>query len=215
MNEPQGMPVETSPSNYNTSSTVTLMEQAAINAIRATGDTRYIVAEADQYAGLQTFTSQFGSNPSPWLSDPLNKTYYSFHYYFDANHSGTYSGASQSLAGSGFSAFAAGDYLATVAQWAVANHVYIGTSTNPAIWIGEYGVPNVTTAIGGSQTVTYQDYLTSENDFLNVMDQYNIAGDEWAGGAWYSSPTALSPANNYTQDADQMQIIDKHLGTLN
>jgi endoglucanase len=215
MNEPNGMPTSTTPSNYNNGSSVTTMEQAAITAIRATGDTHYIVAETDSYAGLQAFVSQYGANPTPWLSDPLSKTYYSFHYYFDGDHSGNYSGANQSLAGSGLSVFQAGIYLATVAQWAIANNVYIASTTQPAIWIGEYGVPNVTTPIGGGQTITYQDYLTSENDFLNVMDQYNIAGTQWAAGSWYSSPTALSPANGYTQDADQMQVVGKHLGTTN
>lgn len=211
MNEPTGMPVFTTPSNYNTTSSVTLMNQAGINAIRAVDTSKYIVAEGENYAGLQNFTSYYGSNPTPWYSDPQNKTYYSWHYYFDGDHSGSYSGANTSLTGSGLAVTAAASYLQTVAQWAISNGVLIGG--NPAIFMGEYGVANDTTAIGGSYKGTDEGYLSALNSFMNMMDQYKIAGTHWAAGDWYSSPTSLQP--NGSVDRAQMAIIGNHLGKLN
>lgn len=213
INEPADMPVTTTSSNYNTTSSCTLMNQAGINAIRALDTTRYIVAESDNYAGLQGFTSTYGANPTPWHTDAQNKTYYSFHYYFDSDHSGAYSGANQWFSGTGFSPSAAGDYLVTVANWANNNNVKIGG--NPAIFMGEYGVPNETVSIGGSVKFNDPAYMATLNDFMTVMDMYKIAGTHWAGGQWYASPTALSPSSTYTVDRAQMSIVSKHLGTLN
>lgn len=200
MNEPGSMPVQTTPSNYNTTSSCTLMNQAAITAIRAIDTTRYIVAEQDSAAGLQSFVTLYGSNPTPWLTDSANKLYYSFHYYFDSDHSGSYTGANWSLSGSGLSVYAGGNYLETVAQWAISNNVLV--DGNLAIFMGEYGVPN-----------NDEGYFSALNDFMNVMDAYKIAGCHWAGGQWYSSPTTLSPTSTYTVDRGQIKILTKHLGT--
>lgn len=212
MNEPADMPTPTTTSNYNTTSSTTLMNQAGIDAIRAIDATRYIVAEQDQYAGLQAFTTLYGNNPAPWLIDSSNKLYYSWHYYFDSNHSGAYTGANASFSGSGLSVYAGGNYLETVAQWAIDNNVLI--NGDPAIFVGEYGVTNETASIGGSVGRNDEGYLSALNDLLNVMDAYNIPGCHWASGQWYHSATALSPGLNYTSDREQMKIISKHLGTL-
>lgn len=212
MNEPSNMPVTTTSLNYNTTSSTTLMNQAGINAIRALDTSRYIIVESDNYAGLQGFTSTYGANPIPWHTDSANKLYYSWHYYFDSDHSGQYAGSNESLDGSGLSVFTGGDYLETLAQWTINRNLLI--NGKPAIFIGEYGVPNETVSIGGSIKRTDQGYISALNDFMNVMDKYGVAGCHWAGGQWYSSATSLTPGNNYTQDRDQMLIISKHLGTL-
>lgn len=212
MNEPANMPTPTTTSNYNTTSSATLMNQAGIDAIRALDTTRYIVAEGDQFANLHAFTTLYGSNPSPWLTDSAGKLYYSWHYYFDSNHGGGYTGANAWLSGSGLSVHAGGDFLETVAQWAIDNDVLI--DGNPAVFVGEYGVINETISIGGSVKHNDEGYLSALNDFMNVMDLYNLPGCHWAGGQWYFSATALSPGANYTADREQMKIVSKHLGLL-
>src|SRR5262249_33691223 len=62
MNEWHDMPVPlTGPSTVATA-TSTLANQAAINAIRANGDTKYIIVEYDSYSNMHRFTEFFGSN---------------------------------------------------------------------------------------------------------------------------------------------------------
>lgn len=212
MNEPADMPTPTTTSNYNTTSSATLMNQAGIDAIRAIDTTRYIVAEQDQYANLHAFTTLYGANPTPWLTDSANKLYYSWHYYFDSNHGGSYSGANAWFSGSGLDVRAGGDYLETVAQWAENRSLLI--DGNPAIFVGEYGVPNNTIPNGGDFSHDDEGYLTALNDFMTVMDMYKIAGCHWAGGQWYSSATSLDPSSNYTVDRGQMKIVSKHIGSL-
>lgn len=205
MNEPASMPTPTSTLNYATTASWTLAAQAAITAIRAVDTSRYIVAEIDNFAGLQNFTTQYGSAPVPWWTDPSNKLYYSAHVYFDSDYSGTYSGANAWFSGSGGTVAQRGDLLVTFAQWAINNNLLIKDA--PAIFMGEYGVENT----------QYKDeaYLAALNDFLNTMDQYQVAGTHWAFGNFYTSPTTVAPQNSYVTDRSQMAVLSRHLGTIN
>jgi aryl-phospho-beta-D-glucosidase BglC (GH1 family) len=194
MNEPNGMPVATSSSNYNTTATWTIAAQGAIDTIRDNGDTHPIVVETDNWSGVQAFFSTHGASPTPWYTDPLNKLYYSCHYYFDSDHSGTYDNADTNHEGTGLTITSHGDALEDLAQWAEEHDVNL--------FIGEYGVPNT-----GSE-----QWNTALHDFMTVMDQYNIAGTHWAFGDWYTSSTTVQPANGV--DKRQMEIIGAHLGTI-
>jgi endoglucanase len=80
MNEPHDLP------GANTWKT---FSQAAVTAIRATGDTRAIFVAGDAYSGLWNWSAV---NGSPWITDPANNTVYEGHLYFDHDRSGRYLG---------------------------------------------------------------------------------------------------------------------------
>lgn len=193
MNEPHDMGTPTSPSNYTTSSW-TLAGQAAINAIRANGDNKYIIAELDNWAGGQSLTSSYGSSPTPWWTDPAKKLIYSFHYYFDSDHSGSYSDAYSNT----FFTRIDTD-LSALFAWAQANKI--------TLHCGEYGVPN-----------TDDRWLDILEKFLTLCDRYGVWTNHWAAGDFYTSPTSLQPGNdtygNPSVDANQMRVVGKHLGVL-
>lgn len=192
MNEPFGLAVPLSPTTYKTTATVTAMNQAAMDAIRAVDTQKWILIEGDGFAGLQSFTSQYGTNPDPWWNDPSGKTMVSFHYYFNSDHSGAYTDSwSQALR----------DRLPTdvlpAFQWAKAKNV--------PVFMGEYGVPNTTDTSG-------TNWRADLDTFLTWMDQYGIYGTHWAAGANYTGPaTTLQPLNSYTTDVAQMPVVQKHL----
>ncbi|HEX9503623.1 MAG TPA: glycoside hydrolase family 5 protein [Patescibacteria group bacterium] len=216
MNEPNAMPVQTTPATYNTTATWTLAANAAIVAIRAVDTGHYIVAETDNWSGLQNFVGDYGANPTPWFTDSVaNKLYYSWHYYFDSDHSGTYAGANAGFAGSGLGIQAGGDFLITVATWV--NNRGLTVGGYPALFLGEYGVPNNNIYIGGTIPTTDEAYLSALSDFMNVMDAYNIAGTHWATGQWYSAVSTAQPNSPLVPaiEADQMKILQNHLGTIN
>lgn len=192
MNEPHDMPVPTTPSNYNTTATTTLMVQAGINAIRAVDTARWISIPADHWQGIQNFTTDYGTNPSPWWTDSAGKTMLSFHYYQDGDHSGSYYG-----------------------DWGQSNRDNLPTDVTPAfawgtahsvpVFMGEYGVPN-------ANTTSAANYRQDLGTLLGLMDQYKVSGTHWAAGQQYSSASTLQPTNNYTTDVAQMAIITSHLG---
>lgn len=196
MNEPHDMPVPTTTVNYNTSASATLMYQAAIDAVRAVDTHTYIAVEGDQWSGLQSFTSQYGSNPSPWWNDPANKTMVSFHYYFDSDHSGSY----QTAWSSSLRTRIDGEVTPPL-QWAQ-NH-------SVPIFIGEYGVPNGTS----SDAVNWQQ---DEDTFLGYLDTYGAYATHWAAGSHYTASTTLEPftsgSPDYTKEVEQMPIVKAHLG---
>jgi len=196
MNEPHDMPVPTTPSNYNTNATVTLMYQAAINAIRAVDANTYIAMETDQWSGLQSFVSQYGSNPTPWWTDTSNRTILSCHYYFDTDHSGSY----QTAWNSSLRTRISGE-VTPVLVWAQTNGI--------PVFVGEYGVPNGT----GSDAVNWQQ---DEGTFLGILDSYNVHASHWAGGAHYTASTTLEPftsgSPDYTKEVEQMAVVKAHLG---
>src|SRR5258706_4702 len=187
MNEPHDMPVPTSTSTYNSTATVTQMMQAAITAIRANGDQKYIIAELDSFAGAQNFTTLYGSNPTPWLTDSLHKTYYSFHYYFDSDHSGTYASGYQASSLTNIS-----PDVTPICQWAQANSV--------PLFCGEYGTPN-----------DDNNWLAVLETFLGILDTHSVAATHWAMGDFYTSVTTLQPTSSYTTDRLQMQALLNHL----
>lgn len=192
MNEPNSMPVSTSPSNYLTTSSTTLMNQAAINAIRLVDKNKWICIESDQFTGIQSFTSAYGSNPQIWWTDPSNKTMVSWHYYQDSDHSGTYSGAYSAT----YRTRIPGD-INPALQWAAANNI--------PTYIGEYGVPNGTS----SDQKNWQadmDYL------LSFFDVYGVLSTQWAAGQQYSAITTLQPTNSYGTDREQIPVLQRHLG---
>lgn len=191
MNEPHDMPVATTSGNYNSTSTWTLAAQAAITAIRAVDTNHFILAELDGWAGGQAFTANYGSNPTPWWTDSASKLVYSFHYYFDNDHSGAYALAFASSNNTNISS-----QITPVMSWAQSHSLHLHC--------GEFGVPN---------QVSWQVCLTT---FLDLCNTYNVWTNHWAAGDFYSSTTTLQPTNSYNTDALQMAIIGqrKYLGAL-
>lgn len=181
MNEAHDMLVPTTSANYKTTASVTVMDQAAINAIRAVDGQHYILAEIDQWAGAQNFTANYGSNPDPWLTDPAGKLVYSFHYYMDNDHSGSYQ---QAFATSNNTAIS-GD-VTPIMSW--------GQSHGVPIHCGEFGVPNIT---------AWQVCLTT---FLDLANTYNVWTNHWAAGDQYTAVTTLQPTGSVGSFVDVMQM---------
>jgi hypothetical protein len=78
MNEPTGL------------SSATVWErasQAAVDAIRATGDRTYVRVAGNLWSGVTSFAQQ---HPRAWIRDPLGYVRYEAHHYFDRDHSGHY-----------------------------------------------------------------------------------------------------------------------------
>jgi len=173
--------------------TSSLMYQACITAIRNAGDLNsWCIVETDGYAGLHSFTQNFGPDPEIWWTDPANRTMLSMHYYFDQNHSGAYATAwSQALTDR-----MAGEILPAL-QW--------GQRKGEKLFIGEYGVPPGT-------SVSDQGYQAQLGTFLTYLDTYQAYGAYFAGGVQFSSETTVQPLNNYTTDRPQMAILRAHLG---
>ena len=61
--------------------------QAAVTAIRTTGDTRSLLVPGYQYSNTHSWPTQ---HPTKWITDPANNHVYEAHHYWDLLHEGTY-----------------------------------------------------------------------------------------------------------------------------
>lgn len=158
MNEMHDMPVPATASTYLTTATNTMAQQAAYDAI-TTVDTRHtIYVQPDHWSGAQSFLAQYGSNPQPWINDPYNIVVYSFHYYFDSDHSGSYPVGYQSLSLDNIY-----PDVEPVLKWAQERGV--------RSHIGEYGTPSDDTR-----------WLTVLTRFLDLCTLYQTDTNYWAAG---------------------------------
>lgn len=175
--------------------TTSVMNQAAITAIRAQDSNVRIVMENDKFAGLHQFTANFGSDPDLWWNDPAGKTMPSFHYYQDPAHSGIYEQPSE--------------------QWTQATRDRLRGDCLPAFqwcqrkglqpFMGEFGVPSRNDSSG-------INYRTDLGTLLGIFDEFNVAGTYYAMGRGYQSEPSIQPESNYTVDKSQMPILAAHLG---
>jgi aryl-phospho-beta-D-glucosidase BglC (GH1 family) len=78
MNEPVGM---SGPAAWEQAS------QAAVTAIRQSGDTKLVLVPGYNWSGAQQWTSQ---HPRAWITDPANNIRYEAHHYWDRDNSGAY-----------------------------------------------------------------------------------------------------------------------------
>jgi hypothetical protein len=61
--------------------------QAAVTAIRSTGDRRVVFVEGYPWSAAAEWSAH---HPRPWIADPLGKVRYEAHQYWDADRSGRY-----------------------------------------------------------------------------------------------------------------------------
>jgi Cellulase (glycosyl hydrolase family 5) len=62
--------------------------QAALKAIRNTGDTKVVLVSGYHWSGAHNWPRW---NPTPWITDPADNFRYEVHHYWDGDHSGGYS----------------------------------------------------------------------------------------------------------------------------
>ncbi len=189
MNEMHDMPVPATASTYKTTATNTLAQQAAYDAITAIDTSHRIYVQPDHWSGAQTFLSQYGSNPEPWINDPYNLVVYSFHYYFDADHSGSYPSGYQSLSLDNIY-----PDVEPVLKWAQERGV--------RRHIGEYGTPSDDTR-----------WLTVLTRFLDLCTFYQVDTNYWGAGDSYSSITTIQPTDNWSTDRLQMQALSPYVSS--
>ena len=83
MNEP----AQVQPAGATAERTWEAFSQAAVSAIRSTGDRRVVFVEGYPWSAAADWPAH---HPRPWISDPLGKVRYEAHEYWDADRSGRY-----------------------------------------------------------------------------------------------------------------------------
>lgn len=201
MNEPHDLPVvppTTGPSPANT--TWKVFSQAAVTAIRATGDTRDVYVAGDQFGGLWNWANY---NGTPWITDSANAVVYEAHLYLDHDRSGSYvnSYATEEAADK------AGGWLSLQQRVLADCDVFLGwlKKYNARGFIGEVGWPSGADATAWN-AVAEQAYRRF--DAAGVGVTYWATGENLSGsGANGMYPQDLYWRNNFVPQA-QATVVE-------
>jgi endoglucanase len=172
MTEPQQMPVPTTPENYKTS-TATKMYQDIVDGLRKNDSQKPLIVQLDNWAMAQSFTKNYGENPDPWISDPLQNIIYEAHYYLDIESDGSYANQLAGPENLDLELQKISKDLKPYLDWCNRN--------NLIPYIGEIGVPNTK---GWAKPLEYA---------ANLIKQNRGSLTYWAVGGWYNSPTSATP----------------------
>jgi hypothetical protein len=185
MNEWHDMPVPLTPATVERA-TSTRANQAALDAIRANGDSKWFLWEYDSYSNMHRFATLFGRSPGAFWTDPLKRTAISPHHYFDRDHSGRYR-----------TAFSQADLSR------------VGGEITPLLdWCATAGVP----CLIGECGVRSPDWLPCLERMLDTLSAYRqpaIGLLQWAEGDHYHSATKLC----VNDPGGQMGLLARCRGT--
>lgn len=136
-----------------------------VRALRAAGDRNWIWVAGDGWS--KAFEWGLHNPERPWIDDPLERTAYEAHVYFDADGSGRYVASfAEELAADPGAAQRGRRRLEPFAAWCTRNGVR-GV-------VGEFGVP------------WYDEgWLPVLDDFLDSVEAHRMTACAWAGGDWW------------------------------
>lgn len=183
MNEPHGMG----------SADWKAISNAALKAIRDSGDRKLILVGGDYYSNAAGWEKKNGAES--WVNDPGNNFMYEAHCYFDSDNSGAYKKTyDQELAKNKNLPQVGRERVKGFIEWC-ARHKVRG-------FLGEYGVPR--------DDPRWNEVL---DNFLQALDEAGMGGTYWAAGIYWGDkyPLSVHPAKNDPVDRPQMQVLLKHL----
>ncbi len=166
------------------------ISQAAVDAIRATGDRHLILVAGNSWSSARRWADVNG--PSAWIKDPANTIAYEAHTYWDADQSGTYKLSYDEELKRDPTLERRGERdLMKFANWCAANKV--------TGYVGEFGVPN-----------DDPRWFKVMAHFLEATDRLGMETCYWAAGEWWGNyRLSLQPKDDFTKDAVQLAELMK------
>ena len=149
------------------------ISQAAVDAIRARGDRKQILVPGESWSNSDHFIDVNG--PQAWIRDPLGRTAYEAHCYFDSDYSGNYRQSyDEELSRDPDLEQRGVKRPKQFFEWLRTNEV-------PGL-VGEFGVP------------PEPRWLEVMRHFLQALDEAGIEGCYWAAGEWFGAyPLSIQP----------------------
>ena len=183
--------------------------QAAVDAIRSTGERKMIHIEGYDYSSALLWPQ---NHPAPFIRDSANNIMYHAHMYMDNRAAGTYEYShAQEVAFSkaqGHSSIAArGIYrLKQFANWCAKHNV--------RCFLGEFGWPTAA-RVGSSDARAWNQ---EGEELMKYMDSIRMGGTMWATGSWLGANGNVmntyvlpKPGQSITP-LSQAEVLERHMG---
>lgn len=164
------------------------VSQEVVQALRKDGDTKRIFVAGDEWSNAQRWAEINGSQP--WIRDPLGRTVYEAHCYFDSNGSGKYTRSFSKEYDQDPRLMSRGvDRVMPFIDWCRRNRV--------TGMIGEFGVP--------ADDPAWQEVVKR---FVRTLSDAAMEGIYWAAGEWWGNyPLSIQPTRNFTKDSPLIEVL--------
>ncbi len=164
------------------------VSQEVVQALRKDGDTKRVFVAGDEWSNAQRWAEINGSQP--WIRDPLGRTVYEAHCYFDSNGSGKYTRSFSKEYDQDPRLMNRGvDRVMPFIDWCRRNRV--------TGMIGEFGVP--------ADDPAWQEVVKR---FLRALSDAAMEGIYWAAGEWWGNyPLSIQPTHNFTKDSPLIEVL--------
>lgn len=163
------------------------ISQAAVDAVRARGDRKWILVPGNSWSNSDRFREING--PEAWIRDLAGQTAYEAHCYFDHDYSGQYRQSydeelkrDAELEGRGEKR------LKQFVEWCQTNRV--------RGFLGEFGVP------------PDARWLEVMRRFLRALNEAGLEGCYWAAGEWWGRyPLSIQPSDGDAGRKPQLEVL--------
>lgn len=174
--------------------------QAAVDAIRASGDGRPIYVGGDSFSNAAGWKSK---NGAPWISDPRSQIVYEAHYYFAENSSGQYPRSYNDL-----------EVDAKRRGYQDLSDRVSSELSGYVAWLRKYAVQGFVGEVGWPQNGQDADsYERIGNQIFRIFDGSGIGATYWAAGMHWNANYPLQPydvrANGSLIPRQQAAVIEK------
>lgn len=174
-----------------------LYGQAAVTAIRDTGDTRDVYIAGDNFSGAAAWTTH---NPAtPWITDPAGAVVYEAHYYFNESNSGaygTYAAANTDAVSRGYADLAA----------KITAEVGVFTS-----WLSTHGQRGFIGELGWPKNADSAQWNAAGEHLYDLLDAAGVSATYWATGDHWGDAYDLEPYDTSEQTLHaQAAILEAH-----
>ncbi len=163
--------------------------QAATDGIREVDTANWIIVGGDNWSSASSWRT---SNANLNVVDASGKLMYEAHVYFDSSWP----------AGDGsYGSYGSEDPSDDRGLRRVHPFILWLQERGARGFIGEYGVPK--------NDIRWNAVLDT---FMEHIHAYGLSGTYWAGGKnWNNYALDCSPTNNYTEDSNQMEVLEKYV----
>ncbi|MCZ2836043.1 glycoside hydrolase family 5 protein [Modestobacter sp. VKM Ac-2985] len=188
MNEPWGLDapgVAESPSVWQRYS------QAAVEAIRSTGDERAVFVAGDEWSGVWNWAQE---NGEPWIDDPIDNVYYEAHIYFDANTSGTY-----------VNSYEATESDAVARGWDGLEDRVASEIGNYTAWLAEHEQRGFVGEIGWPSGTDAAEWNTIGELAYQLLNDAEVGATYWATGEWLATDGGMYALDAYNRGQGEPQ----------
>lgn len=189
MNEPWGLPDP--PGGEGDTSVWKEFSQAAVDAIRDTGETRSIFVAGDEWGGAWGWSD---INGDPWIDDPADNVIYEAHVYFDANNSGKYD-----------SSYADTEADAVERGWPDLSSRIEEELENFTGWLKEHGERGFIGEIGWPSGPEAEQWNEIGELAYGIMNEAEVGATYWAAGEWLSTDGGMYNQDAYNRDRQEPQ----------